>query len=276
MNLRLTLSTFLAFSLAFAVTAAFSAQAPKQAPKAPDQKTSAACPEVSKVQSMINRTFRKSIKVKKVQPARVDGLCRVEITFQNRNRVLYVDSKGTYIIPGDVYRTSDGTNLTREAMMEINRFTEPQMKTLEKLTAFAIGEKGPVVYFVTDPQCPYCKKAEAILEPLAQSGQLQVRVLLYPLKFHKGAKEECISIICDNKGLEGLKSRYRSENQCDHGKKLIKDTVKFLQSKGITGTPTYIFPDGRFQSGVLQKDKLLKKIGVSAGAEKQSKPTGKK
>ncbi len=237
---------------------------------------SAACPEISKVQNMIKRTFRKSIRVKNVQPAKVQGLCRVEITFQNRNRVLYVDSAGSYIIPGDVYRTSDGMNLTREAMMEINRFTGPQMKVLEKLTAFTIGDKGPVVYFVTDPQCPYCKKAEAILEPLAMSGQLQVRVLLYPLKFHKGARQECVSIICDKKGLEGLKSRHRSDNQCAQGKKLVQDTVRFLQSKGITGTPTYIFQDGRFQSGVLQKDRLLKRIRLSEGAEKVQAAKDKK
>ncbi len=281
MNFKHFLSIISAFSLVLGVTFTASAREPAKTPpqkavKAGAEKNSARCPELSKVQGMINRTFRKSIKVKNVKPARVDGLCRVEIKFQNRNRVLYVDANGEYIIPGDVYRTSDGANLTREAMMEINRFTEPQMKTLEKLTAFTMGDKGPVVYFVTDPQCPYCKKAEAILEPLAQSGQIQVKVMLYPLKFHKGAKEECISIICDNKGLEGLKSRYRSENQCDKGKKLIQDTLKFLQSKGITGTPTYIFADGRFQSGVLQKDKLLKKMGIAAGAEKKSGAKSKK
>jgi thiol:disulfide interchange protein DsbC len=97
---------------------------------------------------------------------------------------------------------------------------------------------------------------------MAKAGELQVKVLLFPLKFHKGAKEECISIICDKKGLEGLKSRYRSKNQCEEGKKLINDTVRFLQSKGITGTPTYIFSDGRFQSGVLSKDKLHKRLGA--------------
>ena len=218
------------------------------------------CPSTKTVQSVIDKTFRKPIKVKAVAPAKVKGLCRIEISFQNRTRVLYIDDNAEYLVPGDVYRTSEGANLTREAMMEINRFTADQLKILDKLAAFQIGTSGPVIYFVTDPQCPYCKKAEAILEPLAESGKIQVKVLLFPLRFHKGAKEECISIVCDKKGLEGLKTRYRSENQCDTGKKLIDDTVKFLQSKGITGTPTYIFPDGRFQSGVLQKDVLLKKI----------------
>ncbi len=262
MNIRFLFSTLIVFTLAFPAFSTISA--------------ADGCPDKKKVQTVINKTFRKSIKVMNVSPAKVDGLCRVEISFQNRTRILYIDASGEFLIPGDVYRTSDGANLTREAMMEINRFTEPQIKTLDNLAAFSIGHEGPSIYFVTDPQCPYCKKAEAILEPLAESGKFQVKVLLYPLKFHKGAKEECISIICDNKGIDGLKKRYRSENQCDNGKKLVEDTVKFLQSKGITGTPTYIFPDGRFRSGVLQKDQILKKLGIEASAEKAVKPADKK
>ena len=264
MKQRFSLSILAFFLVSVFAVPAFSAANTDNAP----------CPPLKDVKQIVKKTFRKSISVEKIQPAQVEGLCQVQIKFQNRKRVLYIDSHGKYIIPGDVYRTSDGRNLTRTAMMEINRFTEPQMKTLEKFVAFTIGDKGPVIYFVTDPQCPYCKKAEAILEPMAKAGQLQVKVLLFPLKFHKGAKEECISIVCDKKGLEGLKTRYRSENQCAEGKKLIQDTVRFLQSKGITGTPTYIFPDGRFQSGVLAKDKLLNKLGQHSG-KKADKPEKK-
>ena len=234
------------------------------------------CPDLKDVQGIITKTFRRNIRVTEVTPASVNGLCRIEITFQKRKRVLYIDKSGAFLIPGDVYRVSDGVNMTREAMMEINRFTPAQIKTIDGLAAFSIGHQGPVIYFVTDPQCPYCKKAEKILEPLAESGLFQVKVLLFPLKFHKGAKEECISIICDKKGLEGLNKRYRSENQCDTGKKLIENTIKFLQSKGITGTPTYIFSDGKFLSGVMQKEQLLKKLGIKIDAEKSSGPAKEK
>ncbi|HFC46370.1 MAG TPA: DsbC family protein, partial [Dissulfuribacter thermophilus] len=144
---------------------------------------------------------------------------------------------------------------------ELNKFTPAQLKTLDNLVAFEKGA-GKTLYFVTDPMCPYCKKAERILEPLMEEGKIKVKFLLFPLRFHKGAKEQCISIICDKKGLEGLKTQYRSENQCEAGKRQVEDTVKFLQQKGITGTPTYIFMDGRYHSGVLQKDALLKRLGV--------------
>ena len=227
------------------------------------QVSAAPCPSKDKIQTAVKNTFHRPIKVVKIEPSQMPGLCQVQISFQNQNRLIYSDTKGDFLVAGQLFSTKDAKNLTRETMMEINRLSGEEVKKLDKLTAFAIGKKGPVVYFVTDPQCPYCKKAETLLEPLAQQGKVQARFLLFPLKFHKGSKEESISIICDKKGLEGLKNRYRSENQCADGKKKVDETVKFLMSKGITGTPTYIFLDGRYHSGVMDQKSLEKRLAES-------------
>ena len=221
------------------------------------------CPPKDKMQTAVKNTFHRPIKVVKIQPSDMPGLCQVQISFQNQNRLIYSDTKGDFLVAGQLFSIKGGKNLTREAMMEINRLSPDEVKKLDKLTAFTVGKKGSVVYFVTDPQCPYCKKAEALLEPLAQQGKVQVKFLLFPLKFHKGSKEESISIICDKKGLEGLKNRYRSENQCEDGKKKVDETLKFLMSKGITGTPTYIFSDGRYHSGVMDQKSLEKRLAES-------------
>ncbi len=218
------------------------------------------CPEKAKMQTIIKNTFHRPIDVLDVKPSQMPGLCEVQVKFQNQKRIIYSDTKGDYLVAGSLFSTKDSRNLTRETMMELNRITPEEMKKLESLTAFTVGTKGPVVYFVTDPQCPYCKKAESLLEPAVKKNELQVKYLLFPLKFHKGAREESISIICDKKGLEGLKNRYRSENQCAEGSKKVDETIKFLMSKGITGTPTYIFPDGRFHSGIMDQKSLEKKL----------------
>ncbi len=217
---------------------------------------SASCPSKKTLERAIQKTFRQRLEIVDIKPAEVAGLCQIQIKFRNQNRLIYSDSKGSYIIAGQLFSTKDGRNLTREAMTEINKLSKEELKKLDKLSAFTLGNKGPVIYFVTDPHCPYCKKAEQIIEPMAKAGKLTVKYILFPLKFHKGAKEECISIICDNKGLEGFRNRYRSENQCEKGKKQIEDAMKFLMSKGISGTPTYIFPDGRYHSGVMDKKAL--------------------
>lgn len=221
------------------------------------------CPSKEIIQQKVVEIFKKDISVIKVQAGSVPGLCDVQVNFKGQNRILYTDSKGEFLITGQVLKTSDGTNLTKEAIDEINRFNDSDFIRLEDLIAFTVGSKGKVVYFVTDPECPYCKKAEEIVAHMAEAGEIQLKVLLFPLSFHKGAEEQCISIICDNKGFEDLHSSYKSENQCEEGKKKVEGTVRFLHQKGITGVPTYIFTDGPYHSGVLEEQAMKKRLGLS-------------
>jgi thiol:disulfide interchange protein DsbC len=222
-----------------------------------------ACPSEETVQQELKKTFKKDISVVTIQPSLVSGLCEIQVKFKGQNRILYTDSKGEFLITGFIFRSSDGINITKEAIADLNRFTDSDLRRLKDLAAFTVGSKGEVVYFVTDPQCPYCKKAEEIVTHMAEAEELQLKVLLFPLGFHKGAKEQCISVICDNKGLEGLDSGYKSENQCHEGKTKIEDTLRFLKQKGITGVPTYIFTDGQYHSGVLKEEAVKKRLGLS-------------
>ena len=93
---------------------------------------------------------------------------------------------------------------------------------------------------------------------------MQVKVLMYPLDIHKGAREMCIAVLCDKKGFDDLENGYTSENQCAAGAKKVDATIALLSGKGISGTPTYIFPDGRFQPGLLDADALRRRLGISA------------
>ncbi|MDA8162938.1 MAG: DsbC family protein [Desulfobacteraceae bacterium] len=220
------------------------------------------CPQPDAIQKAVTGIFKKAdIKVIKISPSPAPGICEVQLKLNGQTGIVYADAKGGFLLAGQMFRTSDGKNLTQEEAAALNRFSPDDMKNLAALTAFKIG-KGKVVYLVTDPQCPYCKKAEEVIVPMAEAGQLELRVLLFPLPFHKGAKEEAISIICDNKGIDGLRSQYRSDNQCAAGSKKVEDTIDFLRKKGVTGTPTYIFPDGLFHSGVLPVNELKKQLGI--------------
>ena len=85
---------------------------------------------------------------------------------------------------------------------------------------------------------------------------------MFPLPMHKGAREQCVAVVCDKKSFDDLENGYKSDNQCADGATLVDDTVALLSGKGITGTPTYIFSDGRFQSGVLEPDPLRQRLGI--------------
>jgi thiol:disulfide interchange protein DsbC len=89
---------------------------------------------------------------------------------------------------------------------------------------------------------------------------------MFPLAMHKGAREQCVAVVCDKKSFADLEGGYKSDNQCADGAKLVDGTIALLSSKGITGTPTYLFADGRFQSGVLEADALRQRLGIPVPA----------
>jgi thiol:disulfide interchange protein DsbC len=89
---------------------------------------------------------------------------------------------------------------------------------------------------------------------------------MFPLAMHKGAREQCVAVICDKKSFEDLEGGYKSDNQCAEGAKQVDETIALLSGKGITGTPAYIFPDGRFQSGALDANGLRQRLGLPVQA----------
>ena len=87
---------------------------------------------------------------------------------------------------------------------------------------------------------------------------------MFPLPMHKGAREQCVAVVCDKKSFDDLENGYKSDNQCAAGAKLVDETIALLSGKGISGTPTYLFSDGRFQSGVLEPDAVRQRLGITA------------
>jgi thiol:disulfide interchange protein DsbC len=223
----------------------------------------AQCQSPEKMDLAIRKIFPKlQFELIRVSPSEVTGLCRVQIKIGAQMHLLYTDSRGDFIFTGNLFEVKTGKNLTQETAQLLNRFTPEEYRQLEPLTAFTLGQGKKVVYLVTDPQCPYCKEAEALLKKIIAKEDLSVRFLFFPLDSHKGAKEQCISILCDRKGIEGFDSGYQSNNQCAEGIKKVGNTIAFLQKKGIGSTPTLIFSDGIYISGLLPEEELRRRLGL--------------
>jgi thiol:disulfide interchange protein DsbC len=218
---------------------------------------SAGCPSQAQVKEKLERLTRSKVEVIAVQESALSGICEVAFRQGSRLQMAYTDADARHFFFGKIFEVDSGRNLTDESLAAINRLSTQEMEELPALTAFSIGnDSAQVLYYVTDPQCPYCKTGEEDLKKMAAQGKIHVRFLLLPLDFHKGAKEQSISVICDKKGLEDFEKGYRSENQCEEGRMLVESTVDLLKKKGITGTPTYIFSDGRIHIGLLREANL--------------------
>jgi len=220
--------------------------------------------ETVTIKHVLQKVFpTESLEIVKIEPAEIPGICRVQIKEGKQYRLLYTDLKGEFILAGNIFEAKSKKNLTRETTLSLNKLTTGDLLQLEALTGFSLGQGKKLVYFVTDPQCPFCKQAEPILKKLAGKEGVQVRYLLFPLASHKGAREQAISILCDKKGLEGWENGYKSNNQCTEGAKKVDETVSFLQKRGIVGTPTFIFSDGINILGMISEDELRTRLGTS-------------
>ncbi|MBI5585690.1 MAG: DsbC family protein [Deltaproteobacteria bacterium] len=233
----------------------------------------AQCPTPDKIQGNVKKLFP-NIEIVKITPAEAKGLCQVQVKLGTQNRILYTDATGDYFLAGNLVEAKSGRNLTMEATQILNRIPPEELRQLEPLTGLTLGQSGKVVYFVTDPQCPYCKQAEVILKKMAEKGEITVRFLFYPLPSHKGAKEQCVAFLCDKKGLSDWEKGYKSDNQCPDGVKKVEDTIAWLSKKGIGSTPTFIFPDGIFHSGLMPEEALRQRLGLPpAGGKPEMKKT---
>lgn len=110
------------------------------------------CPSAEKVGEVLEKGFRQTVEVREVRPSAVAGLCEVLLNAQGKNSIIYTDPGGRYVLSGQILDAEKGRNLTRDALAELNRLTLKEMARLASLTALTLGESGPEVYFVTDPQ----------------------------------------------------------------------------------------------------------------------------
>jgi thiol:disulfide interchange protein DsbC len=115
-------------------------------------------------------------------------------------------------------------------------------------------------YLFTDPDCPFCKRSEPIVEKWANEKGVEVRVILFPLPIHPQAFGKSVALVCDKKGWEEYKSGYNSKNQCEDGKKKIESNLQLAEKYGISGTPTFIGMNGKIHVGVPTEQDLDKLI----------------
>ena len=234
----------------------------------------AQCPPQKRIEELVAKFEAPDKRLLTLRPTVYPGLCEAHVNLNGKTHIFYTGPTGDYFLMGQLYDTGSGRNVTRETLEAVTFFSPEEMNQLNELSAFTLGHQGKVLLYVTDPQCPFCKKGAETLQRMAAAGEIQVHFLLFPLDSHKGAREQSISTICDNKSLHEFESGYRSDNLCGEGARKVDATREVLSQKGVNGTPTYIFTDRRFHSGLLEEAELRRRLGLApaAGGEKLGPP----
>ncbi|AIH04253.1 DsbC family protein [Thermodesulfobacterium commune] len=227
---------------------------------------SGGCPTVKEFQKKLDN-LQPGIQIEKIEKSPIPGLCKVVIKISEFNKALfYTDAKGNYIISGNIIDIAQKKDIIREEMEKLNKkvLDKNTLAEVEKLVDLTYGNSPNVVYFITDPDCPVCKRAEPVLENLAKEGKITVKTILLPLEsLHPEAKNKSISLICDKKGFQDLIQGYKGANLCASGKEKIEKNIDFMFNKiGVTGTPAFIFPDGEVVIGWVGPEFILNKFNL--------------
>ena len=187
-----------------------------------------------------------------------------EITVQKTGEVFYSNCDGSLLFVGAVIDKT-GKNLTKEAIDKaVKNIFEEKTKNIDKSIAVKMGKGEHELIVFTDPDCPYCRAAEAMF---AVKPINAVRYVFFtPLdSIHPDAAKKAIHILCSKNPADELLKVMKNEitefpNQCDEGKKKLELHRKLASELGVSGTPTFYLNGQRF---VGADPRMYEAAGVS-------------
>jgi|GEM_PF-1109463 len=196
--------------------------------------------EESLVKSIIPST-----KVEKIVRAEVDGFYKA---YLGNGQILYINPFKRLIFVGEIF-TTGGQNLTvNDRVKWQSELQNKQLTTLNKAELIKDAKKvdfkkGANKYeFVvfTDPECPYCKKAEDHFEKYDTS----VYINFLPLPFHKNAEKwslEALSSKDFKKAIKQIKTTGKDLgiDITPKAREQLEKMKALGQELGITGTPKF-------------------------------------
>jgi len=218
----------------------------------------------------LNAFFQRATIVNKRQ---VKGYCEIVLNINGRLMPIYL--KDDLLIWGRIYSKGQelSKNIIAKLKVEQNKKNKQEFlkkrSQLDKLAAIVYKpspQAKKVLYMITDPVCPFCKRAESSIKQLVDKYNVILKIVLFSVHPPKG-EQKAIEAVCRGFNLdqylkhEWKKKKVEPKYECKKGKELIQETKKVVQALGVRGVPTFIFEDGSKVVGarISELEALLKK-----------------
>ncbi|WP_416190021.1 DsbC family protein [Neisseria sp. CCUG17229] len=222
---------------ASAPAAAASAAAPKAADKSVAESLKTKLEKVYEAQDL---------KVMSVGETPMQGVYEVVVS---GNQIIYTDSKGDYMLVGDLIDVNSRASLTDERAAELNKIDFDSLP-LDKAIKEVRGNGKLKVAVFSDPDCPFCKRLE---HEFAKMTDITIYNFMMPIaSLHPDAQRKAENIWCQPNATKAWTEWMRegktppAAKACDNP---VAETMSLGEQLGFTGTPTIVFPNGRTQSG---------------------------
>jgi len=160
--------------------------------------------------------------------------------------VLFVSSDGKSVVAGPMVFVDNKPVFTKKLEPEFGRI---DFKLADK-DRFVYNPSGTkTVYMFTDPDCPYCQKAQENLR--TYKGEYRVVVKYFPLEnIHPGATKKAIA-----EQAEWLKKNRKDlSNEAaalKESKRMVEEDIAEAGRAEISGVPTYVMEDGTLKQGLF-------------------------
>jgi len=183
----------------------------------------------------------------------VFGLC--EMILNVGGQLIPIYATKDFVISGELF--ANKRQITQEQIEAVKqKVLKENLMKIESLRFVsykpASVKEGRYFYFISDPDCPFCNRIKGKVKELANKYGWEVRLLWFPLPFHKDAKPKAVSFLCESKTFEDyLKDNYGSKS-CEEGRIEVEKAIRVL-SEFVSGTPTFIFPDGKVVVGADER-----------------------
>lgn len=122
----------------------------------------------------------------------------------------------------------------------------------------SMGTGDKELYLFTDPECPYCVDLEKKIIKSKEDifKKYKINIILYPLPFHKNAKDMSYYILSQKDKVKAMEhimgengEKYKdakySTRELQNLNTIIEDQIAISQEIGIEGTPTLIDSTGK-------------------------------
>ncbi|MDQ7037691.1 MAG: DsbC family protein [Aquificota bacterium] len=224
-------------------------------------KAQAKCPSEQAVKTSLSKLINREFSVESLKPAQgMPEICEVVVKVGLRPIVIYTNSEGKNIIVGNMFNIDTKENLTEKTAKAHMTVSEEILTRLERHVNMTYGDGEKFISYISDPDCPFCRRLSPALKDWAKKNNVKIKVILYPLPIHPEAKNKSIAMVCDKRGYDDMHTYKNTKNLCEEGKKAIESNMKLMEEIGVTGTPTLIGMNGKYIVGLPRSMDDLKTL----------------
>lgn len=203
----------------------------------------------AKVEEYFQNSIGAGLKATDVEVAESNIKGLVEIYVQGK--LMYFDIESQLLFIGEIY-DQNGVSLTKATLKQKSL---QKLSNLPKSPIILNGGKGyrKVIEF-TDPDCPYCRKANAFF---SEANNKIERHIYFDTRIHPSAKAKVIHILCAKDKEKAFQSVYTNQltnyEHCEEGEALAEQHQQASIEMAVSGTPTFFIGDNLVRGFDRQK-----------------------